>query len=255
MSSEYLADYIENAAFASQRMLYPLENGELDNVGIQELCSFFRQHALCSYYLYHDSSILFSDLMKSAAAYIYFLENTSSNQIILSRAKPFYDAICGGYFDAAEKISKLSPFIWHKDKEYEDDFLFIKFIMQLFFSDAVKEDLDLTLDALNGELTDENLFRGDICRSLIDKNGELFRDSLDILVQTRKAKIEKMIEDEAIAEEYWSWMRYFSSEATALVKLAEKMGLELDSVIEDVPSILREDSGVSFREDSWKIKI
>ncbi len=53
---------------------------------------------------------------------------------ITSEVKPSFDALGGGYFDAAQAIAARSRATWHQGREYEEDFLYAHFLLQLTLS-------------------------------------------------------------------------------------------------------------------------
>ena len=73
------------------------------------------------------------------------------------------------------------------------------------------------------------------------------------MLQDRADTVEKMIEREAIPEEHWSWLRYFSSEGFALLKLAEKIGFKTSKNYLHVHDALRKSPSFKFNYDSWRI--
>jgi len=53
-------------------------------------------------------------------------------------------------------------------------------------------------------------------------------------------------------EESWSWLRYFSSEGLALLKLADRVGLAVGTEYLHVSEGLRANPTFAFDPDAWR---
>jgi len=63
---------------------------------------------------------------------------------------------------------------------------------------------------------------------------------------------EAMIGREAMPEESWSWLRYFSSEGLAVVRLADWIGLPIDADYRHVNELVRRAPTPSFDPHAWQ---
>src|ERR1017187_1282051 len=105
MGSVYLPDFVENAEIELEIFIPAAERGDLDFKKLQQLCFLFRQRGVCRFLLSGDPPPLFVNFMQSASAYTAYLPSIDDGQRATSQAKPFYDAIGGGFWDSAAAIA------------------------------------------------------------------------------------------------------------------------------------------------------
>ena len=145
MASIYLDDFIANSDFYLKRFIPRLINFRLDWKGIQEMTTAFRQRGVCSLLLYGVAKDFFINMMQSAGAFLHYLQRCSEEDKITSHCKPFFDAIGGGYWDCASAIARNSRMTWNQGYEYEEDFLYVKFLMSYFFLAADRSEIELII--------------------------------------------------------------------------------------------------------------
>jgi len=252
MGSAYLKDYIENAEFYLKKMIPALTRGELDRRGIQEMCTAFRQRGLCSLLLYGVGEPFYLNMMESGGAFLYYLQGAADEHKVTSQVKPFFDTIGGGFWDCAKAIAHHSRMTWNRDYEYDDDFLYVLFLMKHFFLEASDEECE-TIISLHGKVSegaDEE--RRDICKAFLTTDNDLFEEKIHYLLEQRAEQVEKMIARDALPEEVWAWLRYFSSEGLALLRLAERKGFNIEEVYLHIPASVRPESPFSFNPDAWR---
>lgn len=251
MGSVYLTDYIDNAGFYLERFLPRAERSALSWREMQEMTSAYRQRGVCAFLLQRATSSFFINMMQSAGAFAYFLQQCPAEQKVTSQAKPYFDALCGGYFDVARTIADGSRGTWHEGAEYREDFLYAWFLMKLLSETEVT--LAAIIDELDQAQAGAEPERVQICRALLRKDASLFNEMLVILLTQRRATVEAAIERGAMQEEHWSWLRYFSSEGLALVRLAEHVGIATEQKYLHIPSSLRAPSPHAFNADAWRV--
>lgn len=252
MSSPYLADYIENAKDDLEVYLPAALRGELDFKGLLQMCFRFRQRGVCSFLLDGDPRPLFTNLMQSAGVCMAVLPTLDDAQKVTSHTKPFYDAIAGGFWDAAAHIARASRSTWNRSKEYEDDFLFVWFLMQHFFLGAPEADCRAIVAAHEAAAEGEDQAHRDVCLALLEKDAPRFDAALRKLVDERAATVEGLVEREAMPEEAWSWLRYFSLEGLALVKLADRAALPIARSYLHISEALRPNPTFPFDPNAWR---
>jgi hypothetical protein len=253
MSSIFLADYLRNAEFALGRQIPLLAANKLQpRVGIHAMCTMFRKRGACSLLLTGDPDLFYLSTMQSAAAFLKYLRTAPEEDKVTSFAKPFFDAIAGGYWDAAREIAVQSRPTHSPDFEYEDDFLYVRFLQELFF-------LEGTEDATNGLLTryaavgeGKPDVRLDLCRAFAARDAQRFDEALEEFLDYRSGELEGLVRRGGTTEEEATWLRPYSNEATALLKLAERQGLATQASYSQVPEDVRPLSRFSFSADSWK---
>jgi hypothetical protein len=252
MGSVYLPDFVENAEIELEIFIPAAERGDLDFKKLQQLCFLFRQRGVCRFLLSGDPQPLFVNFMQSASAYTAYLPSIDDVQRATSQAKPFYDAIGGGFWDSAAAIAMASRKTWNRAKEYEDDFLFVLFLMKHFFLKAADDECRAVLAAHEAAAEGEDQSHRDVGVAFIEKDGPRFDAALRMLLDERSKRVEGMVEREAMPEESWSWLRYFSSEGLALLKLADRVGLAVGTEYLHVSEGLRANPTFAFDPDAWR---
>jgi hypothetical protein len=189
-------------------------------------------------------------MMQSAGAFLHFLAACPEEQKITSQGRPFLDALDGGYFDAAVSIARQSRTTWNPGHEYEEDFLYVHQLMLIAMEEASEDGAALArLEALEPGTDPE---RVDLCRSLIVKDSAAFAGALTANLYNRRDKVEAMIKRGALPDELSAWMRYFAGEGLALVRLAERRGMQTESQYLHIPAVARPLPPWKFDPDAWR---
>lgn len=252
MSSGYLADFIDNAEDGLEILIPAATRGELDGRGIHKLCDRYRQRGACTFLLTGEAAPFFVNAMQSAGAYLSWLRRAEESQKVTSWARPFYDAVGGAFWDCARSIAEASRTTWNGSREYEEDFLFMAFLMKLFFLGAGEGECRALIASHEKVTEGADEAHRNVCLALLEKDAALFDRSLRELLQARSDRVEAMIEREAIPEESWAWLRYFSLEGLALLKLADRSGLPVGTDYLHVSERLRKGAGFAFDPEAWR---
>lgn len=252
MSSVYLNTYINNAEFYLEKFIPKLAKGLLDWPGIQRMSTCFRQRGVCSLLLFGVADDLVVNLMQSGGAFLYFVQRCADSEKVTSQAKPFYDAIGGGFYGCAAEIVLNSGMNWAQGYEYEDDFLFIQFLMKHFFLGAPITECQTILEEFYKAQAGSEPERLAICEAFLNGDNQQFEETLPLLLERRSQKVEAMVKRGALPEEISSWLRYFSSEGMALVRLAKMKGFATDQTYLHIPDIVHRDPPFSFDPDAWR---
>lgn len=252
MGSNHLGDFIENAEDLARDLIPELQAGKLDRKGISALCFSFRQHGVCTLLQNNAPDVLYLRAMQSAGAYLSFLGFANDDQKVTSEARPFLDAVGCGYWDAATEIARASRRTWNEGCEYEEDFLFVLFLMEHFFLGAPVDRSRAIIDEHERVTEGEDRAHREVCTALLERDSALFHSSLTDLLAERKERVEAMVRRDAMPEEHWSWLRYFSLEGWALLKLAERQGMQTALNYLHVPRAIRKPSPLVFDSDAWR---
>lgn len=254
MSSPFLDSYIKNASFALTRQIRLLETNSLEpRRGIHAMCTMFRQRAVCTLLRTGQTDVFYANMMQSAAAFLHYLDQVEAEEKVTSFAKPFFDAIAGSYWDAAGEIAAKSRPTWNTDFEYEDDFLYVYFLMQYFFlegSDEVLDELLARYAEVLGRALDVRL---GLCRALRHRDSQRFHESLVMLLEERSAQVEELAARNALIDEQLAWVRHFSLEGVALLKLVDRAGLTTDVNYLHIPELVRGAGPFVFARDAWRV--
>jgi len=252
MGSAYLNDFIENAEEDLDIILPPALRGELDFSGLQRLCERFRRRGVCNYLLTGNPTAFSFNMMQSAGAALAVLPEIDEAQKVGSQAKPLYDAIGGGFWDAAAVLARLNRTTWNQTREYEDDFLFVTFLVKHFFMNASEGECRQIIVEHERAAEGQDAEHRDICVAFLEKDGQRFHNALNKILATRAAKVEALVEQDVLAEEDWSWLRYFSLEGLALLRLADCIGLSTGTDYLHVSEGLRRANVPPFDPNAWR---
>ena len=156
--------------------------------------------------------------------------NTQDPRLALGRTEAFLDSLAANRIDVAQDIARLSGDAWRSDWEYEDDFCYFLFLHRLISGHGSGETANLgsILDRFESVLEGVSSPRLDVCRALLDRNGEGFRGSLSTLLEQRQEELlnlrERMQQVEPTSCVIWA-RSFISTEGYALIKIAGLLGI------------------------------
>ena len=197
------------------------------------------------------AAALHRDLQRSGAAYVAFLEWAEDFDKTASKAAPFFDSLACGDLAAARSIAERVAGSVHSDQEYEDDFLYIKWLMGRFVLGRDFTDLSAMLTRYEALLDGADDARFLICQAFDRSDPALFDTALCTLIETRADDYASGTEGDQIIEEDWATEGKVFVEAVALLRLAASLGFELESDYMFVPSLVLVTQAASFGSGTW----
>jgi hypothetical protein len=224
------------------------ENGRIAELVVE----LYRTVGICD--LLHDGSrdAFLANLQRSGTACAFALPHLPRESVATSKLGGFFSAAACGDGDTARAIARQARDTWNSDIEHEDDFLYARFLMELFFLGATKTRL-LTLADRLSEVTDgEPSALRDICRASLAKDSAQFEEGLESLLAQRRAVYRDQWEYDQITEEEWATEGQISVECIALVKLARKLGLTTQREYLFVPALALDLDVQNAPPDSWR---
>jgi hypothetical protein len=214
-------------------------------------CRNYRRRGICHFFLQGRPTVLHQDLQRSGAAFAYYLSGASERDKATGKSAPFFDAIACGDMSAATRISNASRHGWNREEEYEDDFLYVAFLMARFFPNGER--------AATGVLGEyERVLEGapdarfTVCTSLQNGDGKGFEDGLQELLVNRREYYREGVRREEILEEDWATEGQLFVEGVALVRLATIAGLDVQRNFMYIPSLIFKESLSAYEESSWQ---
>jgi len=242
-------------AFEQLTIMVPiLERGKVGHNG--RLCELvvwqYRIAGICG--LLHDGSSreFLVNLQKSGAAYAYALPRLDESFLATSKSPGFFASAASGDEQSAHAISGLSRKTWNPDLEHEDDFLYTRFLMDLFYLGASENDLGVIVGRLEKITEGEDSPRREICRAMLAKNSEQFGEGLEDYILERRETYAEAWDSDEILEEKWATDGQVFVEGIALVKLAKKLGLETQAEYLFIPSLVLNSDVQNPSLDSWR---
>ena len=240
MSSRLLPAFIEGALYLNADLLPRVRDRKATPDQVLELCRNHRIAAIGMLLLLGDADGFRRQLEMSARACLHFLEGAAEAPIIASRTLSFFDALAAKDFECAGGIARHSRRTWARGVEYEEDFLYMDFLMGHFFLERSEAEAAALLQRYEFVLQGTDDVRLEACRGLLGRRGEEFDAALDRMMAERGARQARLREKGVLSEEAWATDCQVSVEGLALVALAERAGMRVRSNHLFVPSLARE---------------
>jgi hypothetical protein len=252
MSSRMLSLIRANAAFDVSGTLPLVVDGDARLERVLVLCRNLRRRGICSLFLEGLPLLLHADLQRSGAAFLHVLRSAPDADKITSRAGPFYDSVACADLDTAREIARYSRDTWNQEEEYEDDFLYVFFLMKKFFLGAVNEELRSVIQRYEALVAQTGDARFDICASFLEDDNSRFDQALDALIRGNEEDYRTGMDRDEILEEEWATEGNLFVEGLALVKLAGMHGFRTEANYQFIPSLVLETRSNSLDPDSWR---
>ncbi|WP_426756610.1 Imm49 family immunity protein [Myxococcus sp. Y35] len=253
MASRFLPAVIENALHQSRALLPVLVRGAGGARHVLTFCDNLRIAGIGALFLTGTSEPFLLRLQQSGRAFAHYLRGAANDDVRLSRSRPLLDAIGAGDFDGAALIARHARRAWAQGEEYEEDFLFIEFLIQHGVLEAPVSACEDLLTRYERALRGAEDLRFDVCRALLAADAESFNEALALYLSDRKERLEAQAETSPFPEEFLATEWSFSLEGLVLARLAERRGLETEEDYLHVPSLARARSRTPPGEDSWRV--
>jgi len=251
MNSKFLPAFVQDARLFNADLVAPVRERQAGLRQVLELCRNYRIAAIGQLLLLGDSAAFQLDLYKSGRAYLYFLVGANEAQLITSRAVPFFDALGAKDFEGAREIARCARRTWAPGIEYEEDFLYMNFLMGHFFRDLSETEAAALLQRYERALQGTEDVRLEVCHALLEQQGEDFNSALDRMMAERDARQARLREKGSLSEEEWATECQISIEGLALVALAERASLPVRSDYLFIPSLARDGERPGEPPEAW----
>ncbi|MFY0527362.1 Imm49 family immunity protein [Archangium gephyra] len=252
MNTEFLPAIVEDALEENRSLLPAIQRGRASVGRMLAFCHNFRIAGIGKLFLTDDPEPLRWHLHQSGAAFAHFLGGPGQEPPPSSKLHPFLDAIAAGDFSSAEKMARHARRAWARGFEYEEDFLFVEFLMQHCLLGAAPEACRNLLLRYEETLQGAEDTRLPVCRALQDSDSRAFDEALSLYLEDRSLLFELVSSRQTQPPALLLTERYFSIVGLALLRLAERKHLETAPDYLHVPSTARAMTGAQpFRSDSW----
>jgi hypothetical protein len=200
-----------------------------------------------------DAPMFAECLDVSARAFLHHLPHIARDARVVSRALPFLDALACGDFVCASLIARLLDAPWQRSYEYEEDHAYYRFLFAWVAQPTAAEAecsaiLDDYVRIVEGQ-PDERL---GVARALMTRDADAFDAALRALIQAHKRHYAKMQSGSGIPEAQLLSEGKIFVEGLALIRLAERAGIQVPDDYLYIPSLLRPDHSASFAPDLWR---
>lgn len=264
--SSVLHDAVSTARFVLREGLPYYEGGKLG--AVEELYGFttmYRSLGVSEMLLRGLAEPLFARQMQSASLFAHGLPSVAEDEKSTSLAAPLWDAVGAGYEVAARQIAFASRSTHNPNREHEDDFLYVDFLLHRYYlgpgldasdeerkahDDAQLARLDRWFEVLEGDL-DERLA---LCHALLERDVDAFCEALVAVADERTTDLTDRGKKGRYSKEELAWLLPVWPQGLALLRLAERDGLELPEgfQVPGVPPLLRVENRYAYHPDSWR---
>ena len=223
----------------------------------------FRKLGVCRMLTQGTAEPLFLAQMQAVSAYLHRLPTMPAEHKVTSRAAVFWDAIGGEYWEAASEIAWQSRTTVNRTWEHPEDFLYVWFLMARYFRDAPIADdpngraqaelrQQELLDRWQAVLAGSHDPRLAVCEALLHGDAQAFRPAFDELADAREADLRWQVEQGVLPEDDVAWALPLWSEGLALLRLAERDGLAVDTHAKGVPQVARAPNPFAYDANAWR---
>jgi len=236
------------------------EDNSLENIGgaCERIAHEYRSLAICKLLADADTDAFYHNLIRSGQIRFYYLsrchrENRVQDSLLVaSLIASFFDAVTANQFRLAIEMSRLSSRQWSPDDEYEDDFCYARFLYQYVAPELDRDDdLEGILSRFQLALEGKQNARWNVCKSLLAVDQAMFNEAYQQLIDERTEQIEEE-EDSALGEEMtFLTEKHIFVEGLAILKIAERVGLQTEAEYLYCPAIARLPMTTPFPNDGY----
>ncbi|MFY0526215.1 Imm49 family immunity protein [Archangium gephyra] len=253
MSNKFLPVFVSNARYGNQKLLLRLLQG---GGSPQELLTFCHNHRLIgigSLLLLCDTETFQSHLYRSGRAFLALgAPADGAWPLALSRAAPFFDALAAFDLEGARELATRAPQSRRADSEYEEDFLYVRFLMDYCLLDQPQQEARQTLERFEAVLQGSEEPRLEVCQALLEREEERFQEALQRMVSAQSRRYAHLRERGRLTQETWATDAKVCVEGLALGVLAERMGLRMPGEHPSLPGVARCHQAPTAPPDAWK---
>ncbi|NMO14692.1 immunity 49 family protein [Pyxidicoccus fallax] len=236
----------------NERLIHHVLGERPSSKAVLDVCRNFRMAGICSLFLHGTPEDFHWRLHQGARCYAHFLPRFDEGSTLTSRALPFFDAVAVQDLEAAHGIARHSRRTWGEGLEYEEDFLFVEFLMRHFFLETPDAECHRLLERYEEALRGAEDFRLGVCKALLESDTESFGAALTDFLRERRDRLAGVASRGHMEEELLATEGQLSVEGLALVRLAEQKGIATEVDYLHVPSIAREPPSRTFQPKSWR---
>lgn len=227
---------------AYQNPDYPLDQlGDVTETVTEKL----RAAAIIVLLGHGDSDAYYHNLMRGARCRLAYLQRCRAaarereHHQASSRLGGFLDAVAAADFFTARQIVAVSPRDWFEGHEYEDDYCFAQIAHGLIAAQPDNERLTALFERFEKFLGDRKDARLTVTQAMFERNGAEFPLAVEALVAQRTQEIESDIARRRIEEPVMMALRQVYVDGLALLRIAERLKLPLQSDYLYMPSLAR----------------
>lgn len=252
MYSQYLPVFKENAEDDIAELLPKVAQRKLRRRDLLFFCQTHRIAGIASLFLEGDAESFLQHLHQSGRAFLEFLTHEPDEQKVTSQAAPFFDAIAALDLVCARDIAQHARSTWNPQEEYEDDFLYVYFLMTQFFLNGTPAEGQTLLDRYDALLAGNDDPRVQLCKAFFTNDAPGFEVAIRAFLEHEKERYRKLIRGEVIAQESVATEAKLNVEGLALLRLAQQRGFPTQKNYLFIPSVVRKAPTKQYDPNAWK---
>jgi hypothetical protein len=230
MSNKFLPIFVSNARYGNQKLLPRLLQGGGSPRDVLTFCGNHRLMGIGVLLLLCDTEKFQSHLYRSGRAFLSLVARAGvTPPVALSRTTPFFDALAACDLQGARELATLAPRARQVDLEYEEDFLYVRFLMDHCLLGQPEVESRACLERFEAVLQGSEEPRLDVCRALLARDEQQLEESLLRLVSAESRRYARLREQGQLSQERWATDAKVCVEGLALWRLAEQAGVKLMS--------------------------
>ena len=210
-----------------------------------ELSDRFRVLAIITLLVQNDPDSYYHNLIRSVMMRETYLSRLHREKIVgdhhqsSGRYDALLDAVAAGEFDLARRIVDLSPGEWCKGHEYEDDYCYAQILHRFVQIAPQPQEIQPFLTQFEAYLDEEPNARFEVCKALVNKDQAAFDDAFEKLIIEQEMKIAEDKERGQLEDPIVIANRLVFVEGLAILRFAEKQGLQTQQEYRFCPSLAR----------------
>ncbi|MDH5216599.1 MAG: hypothetical protein OEX19_02815 [Gammaproteobacteria bacterium] len=219
----YLPIAVKNQGIALENILSNMPAPPIYKLQyFDRISELYRQLGLGEFLMSNDVNDLCNKLNCGIQAYIEFLQHASDAEKATSHVQVFYDAICVNDRKGMMALATLAPCTVNSRKEYEEDYLCLRILMDYFSLDKPIEDVEPMLERYATLQAHQPDPRYALIQSLFDRNDNDFHEALAPLIDNQISQFEDGGDFYAGTQEAAAILSNISSEVIAWLRLAKR---------------------------------
>jgi hypothetical protein len=197
---------------------------------------YYEAAAICELIVDMETDGFFHHLIRSAQTRLWLLELSMSKfvtpleAIKTSEISPFLAAIVANQMLLAKNIADISPTDWYSEVEYEEDYLYARFLYQYILKRPNNE-LVTILENLENALDGESTSRLSLCKGFLEKKEDECKEAFENLLSDHEKSLRYTKENLSRARDalfYTESAVYI--EGLAWLRLLDQVGIHLDNL-------------------------
>jgi hypothetical protein len=251
MSSEFMEAYRDEMKESLEAAIDDLDSPSATFSALCDASEAYRVVAIYDLLLDANAAGFHANLCKSSQLFRSGLDRIDATSVIVSRAKALFDAIACGDRALATNLARLLPSVWHTGREYEEDFLYVRFIVDHFLLSSSREHDEATVARMEAVLEGATDVRLDLCRAFLDRDQEAFGSAFTEFLDDYAQQSTHLVQRGRLMDELACSLPHVCVEGLALLRFAEDCSFEVEQEYPLIPSLVRDLPAELPAADAW----